>query len=461
MANGGAVRRSSRLSAPLRWLGAPFRRRTPLPEVALPDPPDLLREFQAAQAHQPVQLASLPLLNGSPLDDLGDAALPYGGSAELVDPMERARAALQDARRQMPGLMGLDADTDFTSEQAAVVPTPETGVHFELVAAVAELRRERAELADEVADLRAAVQDLRGEVAKLSGALAAPQAPVALPAAPGGDAESEHADSAFAPPPATEVAMPAPTPAEALATEGAMPAQMEPPAALPVGTNGKANVVTNSPSLAENVRLLADLQERLARVLWPPDLHQAPQLVGQIDEHGTLANRQPEFLHVAPEIHHAQPDTALPVRPSRPPAAHAAAGQNVPGAAEPSDGRADAQPAAANRAVAEPSAARTAAVQPGAPEQATLEVENVGAIVRLAALERCLRACEAVRFVTLSSFRGGTASFALTLRQGAPIEAVLDCFGGSGVALQSYRLAGDPAVLHVSLAAATAGAGAG
>lgn len=86
-----------------------------------------------------------------------------GLSAEVVDPMERARAALQEARRRMPHLLGLDESSrgdSSTVEHAVVIdnlvsrPAP---ARPNLLALMTE---ERGQLLEQITDMRGRLTDL-------------------------------------------------------------------------------------------------------------------------------------------------------------------------------------------------------------------------------------------------------------------------------------------------------------
>lgn len=130
----------------------------------------------------------------------------------VVDPLERARAALRDARRHMTSLM--DAEPPAVASVAPVPPVPSEPLH-ELLA---ELRDERRALLAEIAGMRTLLQETRTEVAALRQALrdrlAEVQALQQLPPAPREPA----------------VAPPAPSLAELIADAGATSAAAGPSA---------------------------------------------------------------------------------------------------------------------------------------------------------------------------------------------------------------------------------------
>lgn len=102
----------------------------------------------------------------------------------LVDPLERTRAALDDARRQMPGMLGVQ-------RSAGDVPAMATGrwlagaglpsqITADLRSLVDELTSERNQLSQQVLGLRSAVAGLSTEVSRLVDIVATIQS--ALPA---------------------------------------------------------------------------------------------------------------------------------------------------------------------------------------------------------------------------------------------------------------------------------------
>jgi hypothetical protein len=90
-----------------------------------------------------------------------------------ANPIERARAALEEARRQMPGLMA-----DAAAQPAAVAEPPrEKPFAAEWPGMLEGLRQAREGLAGEVDQLRAVVGDLRREVGRLSDVVTQMQRP--------------------------------------------------------------------------------------------------------------------------------------------------------------------------------------------------------------------------------------------------------------------------------------------
>src|SRR5206468_245381 len=69
-------------------------------------------------------------------EDAEEESAPPADMAQMVDPMERARAALEEARRQMPGLLGIDdgrapEDSTYTgqTDDAFEAPRAVAGVN--------------------------------------------------------------------------------------------------------------------------------------------------------------------------------------------------------------------------------------------------------------------------------------------------------------------------------------------
>ncbi|HEY7295781.1 MAG TPA: hypothetical protein VH916_12120 [Dehalococcoidia bacterium] len=127
-----------------------------------------------------------PLLAGQP---------PRPLAGELVDPLERARAALRDARQHMTALMDGDTPAQATvaEAEAPFALDPE-----ELRELLHELREERRVLIDEITGLRSLVYGLREDVRQLREALAPARLPEPSPVAelPSAVAEPQRADTA-------------------------------------------------------------------------------------------------------------------------------------------------------------------------------------------------------------------------------------------------------------------------
>jgi len=102
-----------------------------------------------------------------------DAEAFEHATAIVVDPLERTRAALEDARRQMPGMLGLETAAD-RPEIGEGQPDRFVGVRHlaaESTDLMTQLRDERSQLAEEITGLRLLVLDLATEVRRLAGML--------------------------------------------------------------------------------------------------------------------------------------------------------------------------------------------------------------------------------------------------------------------------------------------------
>ncbi len=107
----------------------------------------------------------------------------------VVDPLERTRAVLDVARRQMPGMLGVEAAATDNSS----LPAPRRSVGIgapsqiavDLRSLVADLTGERNTLSLEVSNLRSIVSELGGEVSRLVQIVGAIQS--ALPGLNGAD----------------------------------------------------------------------------------------------------------------------------------------------------------------------------------------------------------------------------------------------------------------------------------
>ena len=211
-------------------------------------------------------------------DEVEDAPIAAPASV-LVDPLERARAVLEDARRQMPGLMGREDEVQgapAVDECAALVPASvqELRLPAEWLTLMGEIVAERRALTAEVASLRGLVLDLRGEVDRLAAMLAVPEdeprTEAIAEAAPDAETTAPALAEQAAPPelqlPVEPETPPVEEPATAAPTEEAVvtTAIFEPePAetAIEVAVTGDEAPLR---AFEFNVRLLAEIQERLA-----------------------------------------------------------------------------------------------------------------------------------------------------------------------------------------------------
>ncbi|HEY8837206.1 MAG TPA: hypothetical protein VIO16_05880 [Dehalococcoidia bacterium] len=102
-----------------------------------------------------------------------DAEAFEHATAIVVDPLERTRAALEDARHQMPGMLGLKTAVDRPEIGEGQTDRSVGARHLaaEWTDLVTQLRDERSQLAGEVTGLRLLVLDLATEVRRLAGML--------------------------------------------------------------------------------------------------------------------------------------------------------------------------------------------------------------------------------------------------------------------------------------------------
>ena len=139
-------------------------------------PLDALRSALAAAETTAPQAAAISQVDEPDGDELPaqrEEAAPPSGAATPATPIERARSALEEARRQMAGLMGETSGTK-PEEPGAQTAQPERGADggrtfaAEWPGLLEGLRQTRAGLAGEIDTLRAIVHDLRREVGRLS-----------------------------------------------------------------------------------------------------------------------------------------------------------------------------------------------------------------------------------------------------------------------------------------------------
>lgn len=474
----------------------------------------------------------------------------------IVDPLERARAALADARRQMPGMLG-EAGEEIALPATVEAPLPpdrmeESGVLAEVRALITALQAERRGLADEVAGLRALVGALREEVQRL----AAGQPSVAvhdsqpLPATPSaGDAlpVSEPADFA---PLAAEVS---PETAASAASEvverdggdgsAAEPAEVAPPAAYirasaepadfaPLDAAPAEAEPTESAAVAERAPTdgvdgtagldplsIAPGEEELP--LPEPDEATAPDSSPVMDEAtapesppetdratGEPASpaaglrwqpaapgdfswwARPEALDLLEESAFVEMGSVLADRATEPPRervadlqveggaesevaedaamAARAAGDGATGAAlgDPESRQSEAV-ASAPREASPPVEANDTGATDGTPPAYHVALEPGGrplgvsvgplhGVRRLSALEQRLAGCHGVERVELASYRGGEASFRVTLESPATVQEVIGSVRGEDLQIAAYSI--DPASGALRVRLADAGA---
>jgi hypothetical protein len=379
---------------------------------------------------QPEQAASLQepqadAPHGSEEEPIApDDQLPRSAAASVVDPLERTRAALEDARRQMPGLLGLEASAQMLPESEV-----ERGVAERLAADWRELLTTledgRRQLSDEVASLRGLVMELTGEVTRLTDMLdralyllpaAAPAAHVSPGAESAEDAEAPASVPAdYAPPPAVVADEAAPTDStltdELVADEGsqdmAEPGEGGAPAAdvsamYPDASAEEAPVATAGAGWAETQPAVEDGMEA-------PPLRMPPDF-GWKD--------RPEAV-------------TEPLSPSE------------PRQYEPADGAEAALSVAPARAVTEFRAG----------EAFQLQLAPVPGVRVVAAIEASLARDAGVALLELASYRGGEAVFQLTPAASLPVKTLLESVEQGGVHIEEYTLDGDGRSIRARLAA--------
>lgn len=417
--------------------------------------------------------------------DAAEPDLPFErepGTA-LVDPLERTRAALQDARRQMSGLLD-----ERRAPRASVAWTPVgddegDAAPGQWLGLLAQLREERRQLAGEVGALRDLVLELRGEVGRLTrvveqGAVALPPAagdPAALLAPTNAGAE---AASPAAPPLAADEY--APAVAEVVGLEARAAAPPPPDAAsgaeagapLPLiraaadAVDDQARPVAE-PATAPLIQAEADLAPQDGPAAnaaeATPALPAAATVAGaeSMDEDAAIARRQRS----------AARDFGWRLRPEAlaepPPAAASDAGAPAEPATEPSSappGAALIEPAfsAEDRTRVRAVTEEAAASEPG---QANAEppllpvvaggirvtIAPLRSIGRLTALERRLVQLPAVARLTLIEYRRQTGAFLVTLHEPAPPETLLAAVCDEAGAIADWAIADDGRALRIAL----------
>ncbi|HLZ72311.1 MAG TPA: hypothetical protein VKV26_20600 [Dehalococcoidia bacterium] len=136
---------------------------------------------RAARVIAPGGSAGIPPVTPAPRDAAGEVDARDQSTEEarpadsaVVDPLERARAALRDARQHMSAL--IESDAPPPAARAELTPSiPDESA--ELRGLIRELRAERLRLTQEVAELRGLLLDLGADVRRLSESLTAARLP--------------------------------------------------------------------------------------------------------------------------------------------------------------------------------------------------------------------------------------------------------------------------------------------
>lgn len=127
----------------------------------------------AAASDQPATGAAVG--PAQPQRPFAGAARETAAAAFVVDPMDRARKALEEAKRQMPGMLetGPEAHRSALGAGSAPrqTPAPRPAGSIEWPGVLEQLRETRQGLAGQVADLRGVVAELQAEVNRLVGAV--------------------------------------------------------------------------------------------------------------------------------------------------------------------------------------------------------------------------------------------------------------------------------------------------
>lgn len=441
---------------------------------------------------------------------------PVDHAATVVDPLERARAALADARRQMPGMLG--EATDEPSLPAPVTPSAppdrldESGILAEVRALIETLREERRRFAEEVQELRTVVGELRGEVQRLSatGQPATAQSPVAEaqagpvdppPIAPV-DEESPLADAATGA--GTYVAGDERAAAAAIDPLAIAPGAEELPAETRPAQQAAATAATAAAAATTGTEEHRPAENRSAEP-------QRPQEAPRSDEHSRedeeAAQPTPAGLRwrpaergdfgfwARPEALDLLEESAFVEMGSASADAAAHRVQSEVEAGFYAEGSAESE-VAESAAAAQASATRTAAIQaaepapmsagvasssaeaPSAAETSTaagsgvseaaaepyrvelspgdqplgLSVGPLHGVRRLSALEHRLAGCPGVGRVELASYRGGEASFRVTLRGPASLQEVIGSVQGEDLTVSAYSVDPDRGAVRVRLA---------
>jgi hypothetical protein len=385
-------------------------------------------------------------------------------AATVLDPLERARAALADARRQMPGMLG-EATDERPLPQNVMPPEPpdridETGIVAEVRALITQLQEERRRLAEEVGELRAVVGELRGEVLRLAAAPQrtyvehAPEPPAdPLAIAPGDEELPEAAEAPAADEGSEEEAEVAtvlhplaiPPGAEELPPEhgsqregaGADLSEAEESPAESTGGGSADEVASGGEAEAPLVA---------AALRWHPvergdfGFWARPEALDLLEEG--------EFI----EVGSAVADTAVQRDPPE-----SVAELHGEGSAESEvvESAAAAQADAPAEDVEPQDSPLASAYQaeliPGE-KPLNLSVGPLHGVRRLSALEHRLAGCAGVERVELASYRGGEALFRVTLRSPASLQEVIGSLQGADVTVSAYSVDPDRGALRVRLA---------
>ena len=137
-------------------------------QVERPEQEPAARAPEAAAIETPAEYESAAVAEAAAAAPVAESEQPLAAAAKpLSSPLDRARAALEEARRQMPGLM---ADAAPAVEATSQPPADAAGRAYaaEWPGLLEGLRQAREGLAGEINVLRGVVNDLRREVGRLS-----------------------------------------------------------------------------------------------------------------------------------------------------------------------------------------------------------------------------------------------------------------------------------------------------
>jgi len=480
--------------------------------AADPHPPGSARPFPGAAPFSPVNAPAVLMAAAPPrtpaalpvpehVSHYGAQRLLSGNSAggervtasatvsQGVDPLARTREALQDERRQMPGLLGLDT----VSSEGPVVRTPplipdlvpKDDAHEQPSPAgwrrlFARFQEERRQLADEVARLRATVGELRDEVSRLSVMVEAVQLLTGAPVAELRPElrESPSPEQLGAGPPSPVLAslsriyedlgrlrgeLPPATGAEATERENETGARIEDRAesvqCATVDADDEPSTMPAPGLPAEVVGAdAADWQEDEVQVLAEPlPLPVQPAYVAGIAE-STAAAAAGQVPPPVAEADDPEADLAAPAVVG--PGVKAEVAEMLPAFAAPAAKEVEVAPVEEEIPAAQASAtiesagaaSTTDAVEfPAGSVGIALTVWPVLGIQRLSALEQRLAGAAPVSRVELTSYRGGEATFRITFREPAALARLLGAVQSRDTIAAEYHIDSGHRMVRVRL----------
>lgn len=365
-------------------------------------------------------------------------------AAVVVDPMERTRKALEDAKRQMPGLLDNRQAAQRPSLDMAL-PQPSLPVASpEWPGVLQQLRETRQGISGNVADLRGIVSELQGEVTRLVGAAGALKGTAASP-------PPLHPPI----PPSEGAALGEALPRlygmlerlRALSPAGA--GGLTPPrSAAPAVSAGEAGATAASPippPVRPPVRVEIPRPEGaeslLPGVIWPGTVPHTHTYAPDAPSHERAPAADAAAAAIGPAIG-ALPETAGHEEHTAPSAAQAQEPQPAGPASLPLSQSASSQ---LPRAISN----RTAV---------TVTIFPVEGIARLSALERRLAGSPPVQRLELTAYRRGEATFRASLAGGATVQDIIQHVPDTAVRVVEVLLEDGGASARVRVAATAAAA---